>query len=109
MSKKNLFNLFYHESGVGVCVGGLRELVEAEVGPLVLLLLHALALRAVIGLGVGQLRHRHRDVLLGKLLPLPRVLHNLQEATVHLKLQRKSGSPNLIGFGYPNKMSPWHI
>ena len=85
MPKINLFVLI--GSGVGVGAGGLCELVEAEVGPLVLLLLHALALRPVVGLGVGQLRQRHRDVLLGQLLPLPRVLHDLQEAAVDLKLK----------------------
>ena len=85
MPKINLFVLI--GSGVGVGAGGLRELVEAEVGPLVLLLLHALALRPVVGLGVGQLSQRHRDVLLGQLLPLPRVLHDLQEAAVDLKLK----------------------
>ena len=85
MPKNNL--LVLSGSGIGVGAGGLCELVEAEVGPLVLLLLHALALRPVVGLGVGQFRQRHRDILLGQLLSLPRVFHDLQEATVDLKLK----------------------
>ena len=76
--------------GVCVRVGGLRELIESEVGPFALLLLHALALRPVVGLGVGQLGDGHRDVFLGQLLLLPRVVHDLQETTVDLELRQRS-------------------
>jgi hypothetical protein len=69
-----------------VSVVRFSEIVESQIVPLVFLLANAFAGGPVVGVGIGQLAQRNRDVVVRQFILSPIVVDNLQQASVDLNL-----------------------